>query len=104
MREDEIGKILKTCGLPIAYRMFPEGSAPPLPYAVWYVSEERHFPADGENYFNIRQITVELYTGKKEPETESRLQKALDAIGIWGKTEAYLPDERCHQIVYYLEV
>ncbi len=104
MREDEIQSILETCGLPIAYRMFPEGNAPPLPFAAWYVGGETNFPADGENYFNIKELTVELYTLRKEPDMEDALEGVLGTLGIWEKTEEYLDDQGCYQIVYYLEV
>lgn len=84
--------------------MFPEGDAPPLPFLVWYAGGERNFPADGVNYFNIKELTVELYTKLKDPGTEKKVQNALDSTGIWEKTEEYLEDERCYQVVYYLEV
>lgn len=104
MQAAEIMAALKECGLPLAYRQFPEGSAPGLPYAVWYIGGETNFPADGENYHNVKQITVELYTGLKDPDTEAAVEVVLNGLGIWEKTEEYVDSEKCYQIVYYLEV
>lgn len=102
LQEPEIQTILEGSGLPVAYRMFPEGGSPDLPFVVWYVGSERNFPADGDNYFNIKQITVELYTRLKDTVSESAVEAVLP--GIWDKTEIYLDDENCYQIVYNLEV
>ena len=104
MQAVDIKSRLETCGLPITYRQFPEGEAPNLPYAVWYLGAETNFPADGENYHNIKQLTVELYTKLKDLESEAAVEAVLNGLGVWSKTEEYIDDEKCYQIVYYLEV
>ena len=103
MQLEQFKERLETCGLPVAYRFFPEGEAPSLPYVVYYESGERNFPADGENYHNIKQITVELYTREKDTEAEKKVEDSI-AFAIWDKTEEYISSEKCYQIVYYLEV
>lgn len=100
----EIKDRLEPCGLPLAYRFFPEGAAPGLPYVVWYIGGETNFPADGENYYNVKQLTVELYTKLKDPSSEAAVEAALNNLGVWSKTEEYIDSEKCYQIVYYLEV
>ncbi len=70
---------------------------------MWYIGSEENFPADGENYYNIKQITVELYTKFKDLEAEASVEQTL-AFAVWSKTEEYLSSEQCYQIVYYLEV
>lgn len=95
---------LATCGLPLAYRLFPEGESPGLPYVVWYVDSESNFAADGENYHTIRHLTVELYTRRKDIANEAKVESALNTLGIWSKTEEYISSEKCIQTVYYLEV
>lgn len=104
MRLAEVKRRLEGCGLPLAYRCFPEGSAPPLPYLVYYESGEVNFPADGSNYYNTKQITVELYTQGKDPSSEAAVEAALEGLGIWEMTEVFIDSEKCLQIVYYLEV
>ena len=103
MQLDEFKEKLAACGLPLAYRSFPEGAAPPLPYVVYYAPNETNFAADGENYFNIKQIIVELYTRNKDVASEASVEQAL-AFAIWDKTEEYIEAEKCYQIVYNLEV
>lgn len=104
MRLADIQIQLSGCGLPVAYRLFQEGEAPALPYVVWYVGSERNFPADGVNYHNIKELTVELYTPHKDITSETKIERVLDQMGIWSKTEAYIDSEKCFQVVYYLEV
>ena len=103
MQLAEFKERLKVCDLPVAYRAFPEGAAPSLPYAVYYESGETNFPADGENYYNIKQMTVELYTKQKDSAAEEKVESAID-FAIREKTEEYIDSEKCFQIVYYLEV
>lgn len=104
MQAVDIKTVLEQCGLPLAYRMFPEGGAPPLPYVVWYIDSETNFAADGENYHNIKHLTVELYTRLKDIASETAVEAALGKLGVWEKTEEYIDSEKCYQIVYYTEV
>ena len=104
MLASEIRERLEKSGLPLAYRFFPEDEPPPgFPYLVWYIDNETPFPADGENYYTVKHITVELYTGKKDVDAEAALEKAL-SFAVWEKTEEYIDSEKCYQITYYLEV
>lgn len=104
MQASEIKTKLEECGLPIAYRMFPENEAPALPWLVWYIDSETNFPADGANYHNIKHVTLELYTELKDLDAEAAVESAIADMGIWDKTEEYIDSERCYQIVYTLEV
>lgn len=103
MQLAEFKERLEACDFPVAYRVFPEGDAPPLPFVVYYENGERNFPADGENYYNVKQITVELYTEQKDSAAEKKVENAID-FAVWEKTEEYIDSEKCFQIVYYLEV
>ena len=51
----ELKDILAATGLPVTYRMWPVGSAPPLPFICYRVLESRNFAADGEVYQRILQ-------------------------------------------------
>lgn len=66
MRLEEFCDILKTTGLPVAYRAFPEEEAPKLPYICYQNPENNNFAADGIVFFLAREIQVELYTKNKE--------------------------------------
>lgn len=104
MQAVDIKTELEKCGLPLAYRMYPEDEAPSMPFVVWYIGGETNFPADGENYYNVKQLTIELYTKLKDIESETAVETVLNTLGIWSKTEEYIDNEKCYQIVYYLEV
>ena len=61
--------------MPLAYRFFDTEQQ--LPYETWYIDGETNFPADGENYYTVRHITVELYTKQKDLEAEAAVERSL---------------------------
>lgn len=94
---------LEASGLPVAYRVFPKDRCPMLPFAVYYSTGATNYPADGDNYYRIDGLIVELYTKDKDIESESKIENQLD-FAIWDKVENYLDTEKCYQIVYTMEV
>lgn len=103
MSLEELTALLQTVGLPVAYRAFPEGKAPPLPYICYLCSYTNNFDADNQVYQKIDHINIELYTRQKCPDLEAKLETALQAL-CWEKSEEYLDDERCYEILYEIEV
>lgn len=103
MSLEEIKALLATTGLPVAYRAFPAGNAPPLPFICYLLSYTNNFDADNRVYQVINRVTIELYTEAKDPATEALVETALDGI-CWEKSEEYLDDERCYEIIYEIEV
>ena len=99
----EFKNLLEKSGLPVAYREFPKNDAPELPFICYNETGTNNFPADGIVYHVTNQIDVELYTKIKDLEVEDKVEKALSSF-FWNKTETYLDDEMCFQIVYELEV
>lgn len=105
MRPQDVRDIIAGTGLPVAYRVWEEGSAPALPYCVYYAGAADNFAADGVVYHTAQQYTVELYTVDKDPEVEAKIEAALTAAGIfWLKDETYIPTERMNEIIYEIEV
>lgn len=96
-------KMLKSSGLPVTYRAFPEGEAPQLPYICYNTPGSNNFAADGKVYFAKNAVQVELYTKYKDTETEKRVEEAISSV-FWEKTESYIEKQHCYQIVYELEV
>ena len=89
----------------VAYHAFPADKPVPLPVIVYDVARSTNFGGDNIVYHPINQIQVQLYTVGKEPATEAALEAALNAAeAYWEKTETYLPDERCYQIIYELSI
>ena len=54
-------------------------------------------------YQVINRITIELYTESKAPEAENAVEAALKDL-CWEKSEEYLDDEQCYEIIYEIEV
>lgn len=103
MRLKAFEELLETTELPVAYYAFPENEAPPLPFICYLVPFTNNFSADGKVYQKINHIQVELYTKFKSPEIEEKVEQALSSF-YWEKTETYLEDEKCFEIIYELEV
>lgn len=103
MTLQELAALLETTGLPVAYRAFPAGKAPPLPYLCYLCTGTNNFDADDRVYQVYQGVDVELYTETKRPDLELAVEAALSDVG-WEKTEEYLDDEKCYQIIYEIEV
>lgn len=102
MTVEQITALLRTTGLPVAYRCF-KGPVQ-LPYLVWMETRTANFFADGTVYSRIRHVTVELYTDEKEPDTEASVERALASFA-WEKTEEiWLESEKCFENLYEFEV
>lgn len=85
----------------VAYRMFPKGSAPALPFIVYYSQGTNNQFGDDKTYHVIEDINVCLYTRTKDITSESAVEKALDDGGYpWNKSEAYIDSEECYEITY----
>lgn len=103
MSLEEVAQMLRGTGLPVAYRAFPVGQAPPLPYICYLCTTSNNFDADDQVYLPVERIDIELYTKEKDPDLEEKLESALSGL-CWEKAEEYLDDERCYEIVYEIEV
>lgn len=100
---ESIKALLESTGLPVAYRAFPEGAAPELPFLCYLVNGSRNLFADGGVYLEVDLIQIELYTKEKDPMAEDKVEKALSYFN-WEKTETYIDSEKCYQILYEIEV
>ena len=100
---EELVNSLKDTGIPVTYLSFPEKKAPPLPFLCYYCTDYNNLFADGTVYFSSANVTVELYTLLKSPETEKTVEAAL-AEYHWKKNETYINTERCYMITYEIEV
>ena len=51
------------------------------------------------------QLHFELYTDRKDPETEGIIEAVLDRHGIfYDKTEVWIESERLYEVLYSMEV
>lgn len=100
---ENVVKALKETELPVTYRFFPENEAPSLPYICYLTQGSNNFPADGQVYYSVKRIQIELYTKHKQPDIEGKVETVLSPY-YWEKTEEYIDSEQCYQILYELEV
>lgn len=103
MTLEDFNNLLKTTGLPVTYLAWPEQKAPPLPFICYMEVGTNNFFADGKVYFSARKIRIELYTQKKQPNTEAILEDILSDF-TWEKAETYIKEEKMYKIEYELEV
>lgn len=97
--------MLAGLGLPTAYHHFAEGESPDPPFLLYLSPGSDNFSADGRVYLKVTQLDVELYTDRKDPALEDRLEAVLDDAGLfYNKTESYIDSEKLYEVLYEMEV
>lgn len=105
MTHNEIVEKLEETNLPLAYDHFAEGDSPDPPFLVFLFPSSDNFSADGQVYQKIDVLHVELYTDRKQPDVEAKVEAVLDRHGIfYNKTETWIPEERLYEVLYSTEV
>lgn len=105
MSYEEIVTMLGGMGLPFAYHHYAEGESPEPPFVIYLSPGSDNFSADGKVYFKVKQLDVELYTDKKMPELEERLEAIFDRYGLfYEKNESYIESEKLYEVLYEMEV
>lgn len=85
----------------VAYRAFPVGKAPKLPFICYLCTNTTNFAADDYVYQVIQEVDVELYTAKKDEASERAVEDKLNELGlVWDKYEEYIDTENCYMITY----
>lgn len=108
MTQTELFTALKTTGLPVAYSEFvstPENPAPSPPFITYQFTNGNDLKADNQNYLDIGNFDVELYTSKKDPVTEKLVQDKLKELRLpYGKSETWIDSEKMFQIIYGIQL
>lgn len=100
----ELGDLLATTNLPVAYGDFPEEECPEMPFIVFQETRTNNFMADGQSYKKIRRMQIDLYTKEKDEAIEALVEEALSDIA-WNITmEQFQEDEQCLRTIYELEI
>ena len=89
MRErKDIYTLLKSAGLPTAYRQWKPAKPPAMPYVIYLEQDRRDFHADNSNYVKRRAWCVELYSEAKDEASEAVIEQAFEQAGIsYSRTE-----------------
>ena len=102
---EELVRIVSGMGIPFAYDHFAEGESPDPPFLCYLLPGSNNFSADGKVYYKIGQVNIELYTDRKDPLLEQKLEAALDAASIfYNKTEVWIDSEKLYEVLYQFEM
>ena len=105
MTIEELAAMLQSTGIPFAYDHFAEGESPSPPFICYLLPGSDNFAADGQVYYRINQVRIELYTDSKDLAVEEKLEKALDDAGIfYNKSEVWIESEKLYEVLYSFEV
>ena len=101
---DVLRRLKETEGIDFAYDHFAEGESPEPPFIVYLYPGTHNFGADGIVYYPVNEVHIELYTDKKEPDTERKLECLLTEAGIfYEKSEVWIDSERLFEVIYSFE-
>ena len=101
---DELISIMEGIGLPYAYDHFAEGESPAPPFLCFLCPSSNNFGADGGVYYKADEVNIELYTDRKDPGAEQRIETVLDAHGVfYDKTEVWIESEQLYEVLYSFE-
>ncbi len=105
MSFDDVMDLIRQMNLPFAYDHFNEGSAPALPFVIFRFPNSNNFSADGKVYQKIDVLNIELYSNKKDPLLETRIERILDAYELfYEKSETFIESEKMYQVLFEMEV
>lgn len=101
MSAERVVAAVQAAGLPVCRMAWPVGSAPSLPWCVFYEDGNNGFWADDRMIFQRHSWCVELYQRASDSESEAALEASLaDAFGGYEKTEAWVEEDGCLQTTY----
>lgn len=87
--------------VPCVHMAWPVGSAPSLPWAVFYLDETEPV-GDNGGYAERQEWIVELYQRSRDAELEKGLEAALrGSFGAIAKSESWSSSESCLITEYY---
>lgn len=105
MSLEDLYKILKETGYPVAYSHFDEEGEPPTLPFITYLDSSDNFGADNTVYHEITDVTIELYTKSKDLEAENKLQGLFNSNDLfWNKTINWIDSEKVFQIIYEIRL
>ena len=95
MTYENVIEMLEEAGLPLAYDHFAEGESPEPPFLIFLFPGTDNVFADDTVYQKIDELNIELYTDKKDPETENLIEDILIAHELpYEKSEVWIESEK----------
>lgn len=100
----ELNLILQATGFPVAYSHFVESEnnlLPDPPFICYLVAFSSNFSADDKTYKQVENIQIELYTDKKDLDSEAKVEALLNENDLpFATTEAFIESENMFQKIY----
>ena len=89
----------------VAYRSFPEGEAPSLPFICYEENNTDNVMADDKVYEVHTSFDINLYEEFRDLTTEQKIETMLNNNDIpWNRYPEWIEDERMWEITYQVEV
>ena len=105
MTHNDVINMMDELDLEFAYHHFAEGESPNPPFVVFLYPGSDNFSADGEVFFKVNKLDIELYTDKKDIALEDKVEAMLDCHGIfYNKSEVWIEKEKLYEVLYEMEV
>ncbi len=108
MTQAELHQALKSIGFPVAYSHFvvtPQNPAPNPPFITYQFAYSGDLMADNQNYVEVSNFQIELYTNEKDLTAERKVQDKLKELGLpYTKTEAWIEEEKLFQVIYEIQL
>ncbi len=103
--DSNVKRAIERMNLPYAYDHFAEGESVDPPFLIYRFPGSSNFIADGTVYYKIDVMHIELYTEKKDPALEERIEAVLDRQGFaYEKSETWIASEKLYEVLYEMEV
>lgn len=103
MTRDDLYQVLKEIGLPVLYQGPKKPTKPP--FIVYLFTYKSDVMAENQNYVDIDNYQVELYTEYKDDATEKLVESKLKELGLpYSKTETFVQSEGLFQLVYDIQL
>lgn len=105
MTHKEINVMVRSIGLPYAYRQFKNGTGQQPPFVCFFYDTPDDVYADNQNYQRIETLIIELYTDNKDFANETVIEGILTDNGLtYTKDETHLASEQMTEVIYTMEV
>lgn len=89
----------------VAYRAFPVGKAPKLPFVCILETVTENFKADSKVYQKRQFVNIELYSARKDTASEDAIEEMLDdKCIVWDKAEEYIESEQMNEVIYEIVI
>ena len=103
MNQAELYTALNSLDMPVAYGEFQEPVSPP--FITYQFAYSGDVMADNQNYVQVDNYQVELYSRNKAPAAEKLVQDLLKSLRLpYSKIESWIESEKLRQVIYEIQL